>query len=157
AVQLPFVPVPRSVGRPWPSCARRFGSMALAMSPPIIPPAPRPVFWDAHVARSAAWQAMRLRRLMRRVPPLPFGFLVFTFAYVSPAALSVRPASAAATAAPTTLAFAFRLIGAVFPGVLRVLAFGVLAAGVVLPGLVAAAAASVLRAVVVTAALRAAT
>ena len=125
--------------------------MALAMSPPIIPPAPRPVFWDAHVARSAAWQAMRLRRLMRRVPPLPFGFLVFTFAYVSLAALSVRPASAAATATSTALAFAFRLLGVIFPGVLRVLAVGALAAGVVLPG-----AASILRAVVVTAALRAA-
>src|SRR5699024_11389585 len=106
--------------------------MALAMSPPIIPPAPRPVFWDAHVARSAAWQAMRLRRLMRRAPPLPFGFLVFTFAYVSLAALSVRPASAVATATPPALAFTFRLLGVVFPGVLRVLAVGFLGTGVVL-------------------------
>src|SRR5699024_6521844 len=38
---LQFVPVTSTVGRHWPSCARRFGAMAFAMSPPIIPPAPR--------------------------------------------------------------------------------------------------------------------
>src|SRR5699024_12697410 len=65
-VDLPFVPVMIAAGRPPPNCPRIRGSSFWAMSPPIIPPEPRPVLRDAHVAALAAAVARRDRGLMRR-------------------------------------------------------------------------------------------
>lgn len=66
-VDLPLVPVTRTAGRPPPREAMMFGSIAAAMRPPIMPPAPRPVAREAAVARLAAVAATAVR--MREMGP----------------------------------------------------------------------------------------
>ena len=64
-VDLPFVPVTRTDGRPPASSPMMCGSMAPAMRPPIMPPAPRPVAREAYVAALAAVFATAVRAFPR--------------------------------------------------------------------------------------------
>ena len=64
-VDLPLVPVTSTAGRPPPRLVMMEGSMALAIRPPIIPPAPRPVAREAVVASFAADVAAVVRNFFK--------------------------------------------------------------------------------------------
>jgi hypothetical protein len=65
-VDLPLVPVTMTVWRPEASCRKTDRSSVIAIRPPIIAPAPRPVTRDAQRALAPAARARRARVVTTR-------------------------------------------------------------------------------------------
>ncbi len=65
-VDLPLVPVTMTVRRPAASCRRTERSSVIAIRPPIIAPAPRPVTRDAQRAPAPAARARWARVVITR-------------------------------------------------------------------------------------------